>query len=145
MSGGLDPRRGKRTADPVVPSAGEWTHVGREVDVLDLGLTSQGDQLSFRVAAPHDEATSAVAERAIEIPQAVEQELGARTGRVAATQQPLVEAEDGNEMLGPVRRRVKRRMIVEAQVAAQPQERVHAVRIFRARRGAPARSADDES
>ena len=59
---------------------------------------SCGELALGRSAADH-EAAAALGQRGVELGQAVEQELGARAGGVAAGEQPVVEAEDRHHAL----------------------------------------------
>src|SRR4051794_28356751 len=67
----------------------------------------------------------ALAQRGVEVVEAVEQELRARTRRVAAAEQAVVEAEHGHDALVGVERRAQRRVVVDAQVAPEPDDRGH--------------------
>ena len=55
--------------------------------------------------------------------QALEHELRPRPGGVAAVQQPVVEAEDRHHAIVAVERRAQRGVVVEAQVAPEPDDR----------------------
>ena len=61
----------------------------------------------------------------VEIREAFEHELRARTGRVPTAQQPVVQTEDRHDRLVTAQRRVQRRVIVQSQVTAEPDQGRH--------------------
>jgi hypothetical protein len=77
-------------------------------------------------SVPEHEAAAALAQRGVEVAQRLEHELRARTRRMAPMQQPVVEAEDGDDAIVLLERPAQRRMIVHAEIAREPDERGHA-------------------
>jgi hypothetical protein len=69
------------------------------------GLLRQRGKLALGWVVADDEPRAALAQRSVEIAQAVEQELRSRTGGVAAVDQPVVEDEDGQQSIGMRARR----------------------------------------
>jgi len=65
---------------------------------------------------------AALAQRRVQVAQALQQELRAGTGRVAAAQQPVVEAEERDDAVVAVERRPQRGMVVDAQIAPEPDD-----------------------
>jgi hypothetical protein len=86
-------------------------------------LARQRGQLTLGRPAPQHEDP---AEPLVEVRQAFEHEPRARTGRVAAAQEPLVEAEHGNDALAAIQCGAQRGVVVHAQVAREPEQRGHA-------------------
>jgi hypothetical protein len=103
--------------------AGERAGVGAEVELVRQRAACQARQLPLGRAVPEDERA---VEPRVEVRQAVEHELGARPGRVAAAQQPIVEAEHRHHPLAAVERGPQGGMVVHAQVAREPDEPRHA-------------------
>ena len=85
---------------------------------------SAGSSRSGGPATHHEQPAAPL----VEVGEAFEEELRARTGRVTAAQQPVVEAEHRHHAVAGVERRAQRRMVVQAQVARQPQQRRHVSR-----------------
>ena len=85
-------------------------------------LPRQRDELARRVAAAHDEVRAAVAQRRAQLPQAAEQEAPARAGLEAAPQQGVVEHEHGDDALGAARGLGQGGVVVDAQVAPEPDD-----------------------
>ena len=83
----------------------------------------QRRQLPLGVPGAHDEVGAAVAQRGAQLAQAAEQEAGPRAGLEAPAQQPLVEHEDGHHAVGRAGRGGQRRVVVDAQVAPEPDDR----------------------
>jgi hypothetical protein len=75
------------------------------VDLTGADVAGELDQLALRRTAPDHEPGAAVAELAVEVGEALEQELRPRPGCVAPAQQPVVEAEHGHDAFVPVERR----------------------------------------
>ena len=111
---------------PAVPVARKGADVGAEMDRLGPDLGRQLRDLDLRSTTADDEMAAAGAQRAIEVLQALEQELCAWPGRVAAVEQAVVEAEHRHELLGAQARGLERRVVVDPQVAPQPQDARHA-------------------
>ncbi len=118
----LDPRFAQRAARALAPAPGERADVGREVNRVGAGLVRDRDQLALGRAVADHEARTALAERRVQIAQALEQELGSRPGRVAAVQQPVVEAEHGDDPVVAVQRGAQRGVVAHAEVAAKPDQ-----------------------
>jgi hypothetical protein len=67
----------------------------------------------------------ALAERGVEVGQRLEHEARARARRVAAEQEPVVEAEDGKHALVLSQRAAQGGVVADAEVAAEPDDRGH--------------------
>lgn len=85
-------------------------------------LVGQPGRLMLGRPVPHHQAGPASPKRGIQVRQALEQELGSRTGGVATVQQAVVEAEHRHHSVVTVKRRAKRGVIVQPQIAAKPDE-----------------------
>jgi hypothetical protein len=81
--------------DPALP--GERRHVAREVDRVRADLVRQPRQLVLRPAALHEEPSTALAQRRVEVGEALEHELGPGPARVTAMEEPVVDAEHGDD------------------------------------------------
>jgi hypothetical protein len=92
------------------------------VDRLRVQLFSEPHQLVLGLAAADDQSRSACAQLSVQIGEALEQELGARAGRVAAMQKPVVEAEDRDDLLVTVKGGAQPRVVADAQVAPKPDD-----------------------
>ena len=92
---------------------------------VHLQLAREAGQLGLGTPAAHLKRAAAAAQRVAQVGQRFEQELRARAGRVPPVHQPLVQTEHGNDVLGTCERLVQRRVIVEAQIAPQPEKRGH--------------------
>ena len=86
------------------------------------GLPRERGQHARRVAGAHDEVGAAIAQRLAQLAQAAEQEAAARAGLEAAVQQRVVEHEHGHDALGRARGGGQRRVVVDAQVAPEPDD-----------------------
>jgi hypothetical protein len=104
------------------PPPRERARVLAEVQLGRPDLARQRGQLALRRAVAQHQP----AEPPVQIRQALEHELRARTRGVAAAEQPVVEAEHRHDPLAAIERRAQRRVIVHAQVAREPQQRGHA-------------------
>ena len=98
--------------------------VGGEVDLVGADLRGQRRQLALGRPAAHHQPRAALAQRGVEVGEALEQELRARAGGVAAVQQAVVEAEHRHDPLVAVERGAQGGMVAQAQVAAEPDERL---------------------
>jgi hypothetical protein len=114
---------GERRRDGAAAVAREGRHVGAEVQRGRSGLARERGQLALGRAVADDEAGVALAQRGVEIGEAVEQELRSRSGGVAAVDQPAVEDEDRHQPVGALARGVQGWMVVEAEVAPEPEDR----------------------
>ena len=83
----------QRPGDALAPSARVRAHVLGHVDRARADLPGERRQLALGPAAADHEARPALAELAVEVGEALEQELGPRPGRVAPVQEAVVEAE----------------------------------------------------
>ena len=72
--------------------------------------------------APHYETGTAHPQRSVEVGETLEQELCARPGRMATVQKTVVEAEHRHDSVVMVERSTQRRMVVQPQVAAKPEQ-----------------------
>ncbi len=110
------------------------------MELLGPDLLCERCELALGGAVANDEAAAAPAQRAVEVGQAFEQELRAGAGRVAAVEQAVIEAEDGHDVVMRVECGAQRRVLMQSQVAPEPDDRRHG-RAGRARsRSATARS-----
>ena len=101
---------------------GERARVGAEVDLAGVDLAGEVHQFPLRRPAAYDQvAVQALAQ----LGQALEHELRAWAGGVSAGQQTIVEAEDTHHALAAIERRAKRRMVVQAQIAREPDDARH--------------------
>jgi hypothetical protein len=88
----------------------------------------QGRQFGLRRAMPDDQPAAARGKLAIQVCQAFQEEPGSRPGCVAAPQQPVVQAEHGHHPVMPGQGGPQRRVVVNAQVPAEPDDRYHCCR-----------------
>ena len=93
------------------------------MDLPRAGLARERDQLAHRVAGAHDEVGAALAQRGAQLAQAAEQEAPARAGLEAPAQERLVEHEHGHDALGVTGGAGQGRVVVDAQVAPEPDDR----------------------
>jgi hypothetical protein len=75
---GLEARVGERGVGPLAAPAREGGDVAGHEDGLGTGLAGQGAELSLGRAVAHHQSASALAQRAVEVGQRLEQELRAR-------------------------------------------------------------------
>jgi hypothetical protein len=101
----------------------ERRHIAGEVKRARLRLARERGQLALGRPPAQQQPAAALAQLAVELGEALEQELRARPRCVAAVQQGLVEAEDRHHALALLQRRRQRRVIVHAQVAPKPDDR----------------------
>ena len=113
----------QRAGDALAPSACVRAHVLGHVNRARADLPGEVGQLALGSPAADHEARPAPAELAVEVGEALEQELGARPGRVAPVQEPVVEAERRDDAVGLVERGPQRRVVADAKVAPQPHDR----------------------
>jgi hypothetical protein len=95
------------------------------VDLVSADVLGRRDELALRWSSAHGEPAAALSDGGVEIGQRLEQELRSRTGREAAVQEPVVEAEDRHHSIVATHGRPQRRVIVDAEVASEPDERGH--------------------
>jgi hypothetical protein len=112
---------------PRVASRRERTGVGSGVDSRGADLAGQPREFALGSPVPDDEAAAALAQRMIQIAQALEQELRPRPGRVAAAQETIVEAEHRDHAT-VLERRVQGGVIGDAQIPAVPEQGGHPIR-----------------
>ena len=112
----------ERPPDAGHPSPGEGAGVGGEVDLAGVGLLRKLDQLPLRRPVADDQVPL---EALTQLGQALEHELGARARGVAAAEQTIVEAEDADHALAAIEGRSQRGMVVQAQVAREPENARH--------------------
>ena len=106
-----------------VPGARVGGRVCAHVDRLRAEPANQRERLLDHVAAPHDQAGAAGAQRAVEVAQAVAQERDPVRGPAAAGEQPLVEHERRHHLLLLRERGGQGRVVADAQVAGEEEER----------------------
>ena len=102
--------------------ARERADVLGHVDRRRARLAGQRHELALGLAVADRQPAAALAQLAVEVGQALEQELGPRPGLVAAVEQPVVEAEDADDPLVLVERRAQRRVVAHPQVAPKPDD-----------------------
>jgi len=109
----------------VLATAREWPNVGADVHGVGADLRSERGQLPPRRSVAQKQPAAALPERGVELAQALEQELCARTRGVAPAEQAVVETEHRHDGAGGVQRRAQRRVVVHPQVAPKPDEGGH--------------------
>ena len=114
-----------RLCDATIPAAGKATDVAGVMDGARAGLSCQLGNLDLRATPANDEAGAARPQRPVEVGQTLEHELRARSRGVAAVEQSVVEAEDRDQVVGALASGLEGRVVVDAQVASQPQKRRH--------------------
>ena len=119
------PAESSAVADAFPTASCEGGYVRGEVELLGPDLLCERCELALRRPVANDEAAAAPAQRPVEVGQAFEQELRPRTGRVAAVEQAVIEAEDGHDVVVGIQRRPQRRVLVQSQVAPEPDDRTH--------------------
>jgi hypothetical protein len=119
---GLDAGGGERGGHARVASGRVWRRVVRPVDDLRAGLGRERRQLALRRTGAHDQSAAPRAQLAVQRPQAVEQERGARAGGEASLQDRRVEHEHRDDLLGAPQRRHEGRVVVDPQVAPEPDD-----------------------
>ena len=115
----------ERAPNPRVAGAGERADVAGEVDGGRPHLARERRQFPLGPPASHDQSAAALAQRRVEVGEALEQELRPRTGGVATVQKAVVEAEHRNERVGAGAGRLERRVVVDPQVPAEPENGAH--------------------
>ena len=118
-------RPAERGADLALAAPRERTDVGAEVHRLRPGLRRERGQLAPRRAVAQEQAAAPLPQPRVELGQALEQELGPGARGVPPVQQTIVEAEHGHDRVRGVERRPQRGVVVQAQVATQPQDGDH--------------------
>ena len=108
--------------DPAVARPGERGDVVREVHGLGAALARQRGQLLLRPALADDEVGAALAQRLAQLREAAVQEPRAVGGREAPAEQPRVEHEHRHDAVALAVRGGQRRVVVDAQVAPEPDE-----------------------
>ena len=116
----LNPRLLQGEADALVAPPRERANIGACVHHRRPELMRECSELALRNAVAEEQAAPALAQRAVQIAQAFEHELGPGTRAMAAFDQSAVHAEHGHHAVAARERRVKCRMVLEPQVAAQP-------------------------
>ena len=96
--------------------------VVREVHGLGAALARQRRQLLLRPALADDEVGAALAQRLAQLREAAVQEPRAVGGREAPAEQPRVEHEHRHDAVALAVRGGQRRVVVDAQVAPEPDE-----------------------
>ena len=116
-SGGIGPTHDDITADAVAAA-------------FEVGISVREDArrlveaaIGSRRPVTDDQPRVALLERSVQIAQALEQELRPSARGVPAVDQPVVDDEDRHEPVGAPPRRLQRRMVMDAQVAAKPEDR----------------------
>ena len=115
----------ERRAHSLRAGARERAGVGAAVHGVGAGVAGQTHQFVLGRPVPDDETAAALAQRAVEVTQGVEQELRPRPARVPSVQQAVIEAEDRHDAVVRVQGRAQRRVVAHAQVAREPDEGGH--------------------
>ncbi len=111
----------ERGCDPAVAAAGVGGVVAIDVNLPGAALGGQRGQLLRRVAVAEVQRRPRGAQALTELAQRGQQVGVAVRGSVAATGQPVLEAEDGDDVVGG-RRRGERGVVGEPQVASEPDD-----------------------
>ena len=110
--------------EPPLPLDGVRADVGAREDGRGSHLARGPHRLGHHVAAAHVERGAEPAERGVEIGERLEEERAtARGGTVARAADPVVEHEQGQHGLGRLDSRRERRVVVDAQVAGEEDDR----------------------
>ncbi len=117
------PASALRVRSPRVRANGETSRV--KCSRVAPSSCASAAQLALGRAVADDQAAAALAQRRVEVAQGLEHELRARARRVAPVEQAVVEAEDRHDPLVLLERRPQRRLVVDAQVAPEPDDRRH--------------------
>jgi hypothetical protein len=120
----LDVDLPQRPLDRPLARPCERRDVDRDMNRVGSHFPRQRHQLGLGPSVAHEQAAAAAAQPLIQLAQALKHELGARSGGMAALQQPVVEAEDGDHLIVGAGR-LERGMVVQAQIPSQPQDRRH--------------------
>ncbi len=92
------------------------------MDRARIDLVSELKQFPLGRSVTHDESGAARPQRSVEVGEALEQELRTRPRGVATVQKAVVEAEHRHYSVVVVQGRPKRGVVVQAQVAAKPDQ-----------------------
>ena len=120
--GAVDVQVSQRLLHPLVACAREGRDVGGEVERGRAGLARELRQLLLGPALAEHEVGAALAQRLAQLGEAAVEEPGAVGGREAPLQQAWVEHEDGHDAVVLAVGGGEGRVVVDAQVAAQPDE-----------------------
>jgi hypothetical protein len=90
---------------------------------LGIALAREAHHLRDDVAAPDDERRAAVAQRAVEVPEALKQEGQPVRRPRAAADEPIVDHEGRHDAIRVARRRPQRQVVVQAEVAGEEDDR----------------------
>jgi hypothetical protein len=115
----------QRGPHPPAPDGLVPARVAAQVDLSGASFTGQRREFPLRRAVPDDQPCSALRKLAVQVGQALQQERRARPGRVAPMQQPVVQAEHRYHQLVRGQRRAECRMVVHAEVPAEPDKSNH--------------------
>ena len=114
--------------DPAAPDRFVGAGVAAQVDLGGPGPGGQRGQFPLGRAVPDDQPGAALRELPVQVGQALQQERGARPGGVPPVQQAVVQAEHRHDLLVAGQRRAERRVIVHAEVPAEPDKGNHECR-----------------
>ena len=118
----LDPRRLEGRAAELSALTAERADLAGEVDGFGIRLLRELDDLPLGLAVADDQARAALAKLGVELGEALQEKLRARTRRVASMKQAIVEAEDRDDALVAVERCAQRGMVADPQVATKPDD-----------------------
>ena len=110
---------------PPAPDGLVRARVAAQVDLAGAGFAGQRGEFPLRRPVPDDQPRAALRKLAVQVGQALQQERGAGSGRVAPVQQPVVQAEHRHDLLVCGQSRAERRMVVHAEVPAEPDKSNH--------------------
>ncbi len=110
---------------PPAPDGLVRAGIAAQVDLGGPGFPGQHGQFPLGRPVPDDQARAALRELPVQVGEALQQESGAWPGRVPPMQQPVVQAEHGHDLLVPGQRRAERRVVVHAEVPAEPDKSNH--------------------
>lgn len=117
------PVRFQGAAQPVLASAGEPAAAGRHVDVVGVGLLHDGAHLVDGVARAHHEPAAALAQSGVESDEAVREEGVPVRRRVARAGHGRIPYEQGDDLVPPAQRGTQGRMVVDAEVRGEQDDR----------------------
>jgi len=115
----------QRPARGLAAGAGERRHVRTEVHVLRVQLPHERGQLALGGPVADHQSAAALAQRCVDVAQALEHELRPGARGVAAVEQAVVQAEHTHDALRGVERGAQRGVVVHAQVAPEPDDGRH--------------------
>ena len=122
MAQGLDPLPLACLAKPSLAIASEGAVVVAEVDHLGAGVLGDGNRLFDGIAATNEQASTAIAQRSVEVAQRIDQKREPVRCGEARGEDRVVEDEQRNDLLA-ARSRGERGIVVDAQVPVEEEDR----------------------